>query len=266
MILFAFTIASCASINPIDKLARKVIFYPDREVSRSPQSIGLSFEDIYFTTQDRIKLNGWFIKSEENKGTLLFFHGNAGNISHRLDKIMTFHNLGLNVFIIDYRGYGKSEGVPTERGVYQDAEAAYDYLGTQKNFNSKQIIVYGESLGGAIAIDLATKREFAGLIADSTFTSISDMANASSSISVGSLISTKMDSVDKIKNVSAPKLIIHSIDDDIIPFYMGKKLFDEAPVPKGFLKIRGGHNDGYFRSKAVFIEGISEFLKKIKGS
>lgn len=265
LISFAFTIASCASINPVEKLARKVIFYPDRVVSRTPQSIGLSFEDIYFMTQDKMKLNGWLIKSEENQGTLLFLHGNAGNISHRLDKIMTFHRLGLNVFIIDYRGYGKSDGTPTEQGVYQDAESAYDYLINRGDVDSKRIIVYGESLGGAVAIDLATKRKIAGLIADSTFTSVPAMASESSSLVPGFMINTKMDSIAKVKNIFVPKLFIHSVDDDIIPFYMGKKLFDEAPAPKGFLRIRGGHNDGYFRSKTVFTEGIKDFLGKIKG-
>lgn len=265
LVFFTFTIASCASINPIDKLARKIIFYPDKNVLRSPQSIGLAFEDIYFTTQDKIKLNGWLIKSGENKGTLLFFHGNAGNISHRLDKMMAFHQLGLNVFIIDYRGYGKSEGTPTEQGVYQDAESAYEYLISREDLDSKKIIVYGESLGGAVAIDLATKRSIAGLIADSTFTSVPAMASESTSLVPGFLINTKMDSIAKVKNIFVPKLFIHSIDDDIIPFSMGKKLFEEAPAPKGFLKIRGGHNDGYFRSKTVFVEGIRDFLGKIKG-
>ena len=135
----------------------KNIYYPTRNISRTPESIGLKFEDVFFETDGHIKLNGWYIPCEEATSTLLFCHGNAGNISDRLDSIDIFHDLGLNVLIFDYRGYGKSKGVSTEKGTYLDAMAAYNWLISKKNLDKDKIVIFGRSLGGSIAIDLAAK-------------------------------------------------------------------------------------------------------------
>src|SRR3989338_4815908 len=144
------------------------IFHPTREMPVAPDFVGLEFEDIYFKTQDKVTLNGWFVKNRPASSVVLYLHGNAGNISHRLEKILMFHELGLNVFIIDYRGYGKSQGKPTEDGLYQDALAAYEYLKTRKDVNTDKIIAYGDSLGAVAAIDLATKRKLSCLVVDSS--------------------------------------------------------------------------------------------------
>lgn len=263
---YLLTLASlggCSSLNLISSLEKKALYYPTPQMQATPQRIGLSYEDAYITTQDRVRLNGWFIKNLNAKYTLIFFHGNAGNISHRLDKIETFYKVGLNIFIIDYRGYGKSEGNPSEQGLYLDALAAYDYLNRRTDIDSNKLIAYGESLGGAVAVDLATKRKMAGLIVDSSFTSVPEMAQAKSVWVPGFLISTKMDSFSKIKMVNVPKLFIHSPNDEIIPYYMGEKLYNAAPAPKGFLKIKGSHNEGFFISKHLYAEGIARFLQEL---
>jgi hypothetical protein len=257
------SLGGCSSLNPIGSLEQKALYYPTHQIQVTPQQIGLSYEDVYITAHDKVRLHGWFIRNLNAKYTLIFFHGNGGNISHRLDKIETFYKEGLNIFIIDYRGYGKSEGTPSEQGLYSDALAAYDYLDQRTDVDSNKFIVYGESLGAAVAVDLATKGKVAGLIMDSAFTSVPEMAKAKSVWVPGFLISTKMDSLSKIKRINVPKLFIHSPNDEIIPYYMGEKLYGAAVAPKGFLKIKGRHNEGFLVSKQLYAQGIARFLKEL---
>lgn len=237
------------------------VFYPTRQIDIFPDHLGLPFEEIFLKTQDGVILNGWFIENPQASSSVIFFHGNAGNIGDRLDKILTFYELGLNVFIIDYRGYGKSQGKPSEEGMYQDATATYDYLVTRKDINPQRIIVYGASLGGVAAIDLATKRDLAALIIDSSFTSAADMCKRIYPFVPTVLMTTKMDSQDKIKKVKIPKFFIHSLDDEVVPFKLGQKLFELAPAPKDFLKVSGAHMEAHIASRGVFIEGVGKFLK-----
>jgi len=157
-------------------IERRSIYFPMREITANPQSVGLPYEEIYFETSDNKRLNGWFIAHDKSKSTLILCHGNAGNISHRLEKISIFYNLGFNVFIFDYRGYGKSQGAPSELGLYKDAEAAYDYLTKERRVSRDRIILYGESIGGSVAIDLARNKDVGALITEETFTSIKDMS------------------------------------------------------------------------------------------
>ncbi|HOW35576.1 MAG TPA: alpha/beta hydrolase [Candidatus Omnitrophota bacterium] len=238
------------------------VFYPTREIPVTPSAVGLDFDDVYFKTQDGVTLNGWFVKAGDGRCTLLYFHGNAGNLGHRLEKIALFHQLGVNIFIIDYRGYGKSTGKPTEQGVYQDALAAYDYLLADRGINPEKIVGYGDSLGGAVAIDLATKKKLSCLIIDSSFTSVADLGKMIFPFVPSFLLATKMDSINKVKGISIPKLFIHSVNDEIVPFALGKKLFDAAAQPKEFLTITGGHNTNHIDSKDDLLKGIGDFLKK----
>ena len=175
-----------------------------------------------------------------------------------------FYDLGLNIFIFDYRGYGKSEGTPTEQGIYQDTLAAFDYISRRPDLEKKRIVAYGESLGGVAVIDLAVKRSVAALIIDSSFSSAVDMAQVIYSFIPSFLIQVRMNSADKIKNIMAPKLMIHSINDQVVPFRLGKKLFDAAADPKEFLQITGGHNEGYVESKEKYWGGIKRFLQEYK--
>jgi fermentation-respiration switch protein FrsA (DUF1100 family) len=247
------------SIAYIRFLEWRTIFYPMRQIETTPKAIGLDYEDLYFRTEDGKLLNGWLIKNPAATSTVILFHGNAGNISHRLDKIAFFHKLGLNVFIIDYRGYGKSQGRPGEKGLYLDARAAYDYLSTRKDLGKKKIAC-GESLGCAAAIDLCLNRKLDGLILDSAFASARDMSRVVFPFLPTFLIMSKFDSIEKIKSIKIPKLFIHSINDEIVPFSQGAKLFQAAPEPKEFLKIMGGHNSGFFETEDLIREKTKSFL------
>ena len=239
------------------------IFYPMPGIVVKPDAVGLLFEDIYFETMDHARLNGWLIKSPNARGTVLFFHGNAGNLSHRLEKIQMFHELGVNIFIIDYRGYGNSSGKPSEQGVYADGLAAYDYAASRKDLSGQSIAAYGDSLGGVVAIEVATKRKLAGLIVDSSFTSAADVSHAIFPFIPTFLLSTKMDSINKVKDLSLPKLFIHSLNDEIIPFALGKKLFEAAAGPKQFLQITGGHNTNHEESRDLLMRELSRFFKSV---
>jgi fermentation-respiration switch protein FrsA (DUF1100 family) len=242
-------------------LENKSVFYPARAIEATPEELGLPFEDVYLRTSDRVNIHGWFIKAPSAKSTLIFLHGNAGNIGDRLGKIDLFNRIGVNILIIDYRGYGKSDGYPTEEGVYRDALAAYDYLRRRADTKEQSIIGYGASLGGAIAVDLASKRPLTCLIVDSTFSSATDIAKRIYPFVPSFLVKIKFDSMAKIKNCAIPKFFIHSIDDEMVPIALGKRLYDAAPGPKEFLEIRGSHNDGHIYDEAKIREGIGGFLK-----
>ena len=242
-------------------LESKSVFYPAGPLFATPAELGLPFEDVTIQTEDNIKIHGWLIKAPSAGSTLVFFHGNAGNIGDRLEKIELFNRMGLNILIIDYRGYGKSDGHPTESGVYKDAVAAYDYLRKRDDMKEKNIVGYGASLGGAIAIDLATKRALSCLIVDSTFSSAVDIAKRIYPFVPSFLIRTKLDSAAKIKGITIPKLFIHSAEDTGIPIALGRKLYDVASGPKEFIEIRGDHNDGHIFDQERIREGIREFLR-----
>lgn len=241
-------------------IERRSIYFPMKKIETTPSVIGLSFEEVNFKTPDELLLNGWFIPCKDAKDTILFCHGNAGNISHRLEKIAIFYNMGLNIFIFDYRGYGKSQGSPSEKGLYEDVEAAYQYLISSSGVSPDNIIAYGESIGGAVVIDLASKQKVKALITEETFSSVKDMVRIIYPFLPYFILQSRFDSVSKIKEIKVPKLIIHSIDDDIVPFRLGEKLFHAASPPKEFLKLRGGHNTAFIDSEELFSAGISSFL------
>lgn len=246
-------------------IERANIFFPMREMNRYPDMAGLPYEEVYLDTADGRKLYGWFIPNEKADHTVLFLHGNAGNISHRLEKISLLYKMGLNVFLFDYRGYGRSEGTPSEAGLKLDARAAYDHLTCIWRVPADRIILYGESIGGAIAADLAVNRKVKALITEGAFTSIGDMAGIFYTFLPRFIISTKFDTLSKIRKITCPKLLIQSVDDEIVFFDMGKQLFDAAAGPKEFLKIRGGHNTAFLDSKEEFTRGIVAFLADLRG-
>ena len=238
------------------------VFYPERALVATPESLGLPFENVAITTQDHVKLHGWLIKAPSSKATFIFFHGNAGNISGRLEKIDFLHKIGVNILIIDYRGYGKSEGRPTEEGIYKDATAAYDYLLQREDMKGQNIISYGVSLGGVVAVDLAVARPVSCVILDSTFSSAADMAKKIYPFIPSFSMKTKMDSMRKIKDTTVPILFIHSIEDQTVPFALGKKLYDAAPGVKEFIEITGSHTDGHIYGEDKIKNGIRVFLNR----
>ena len=238
-----------------------MLFFPDRNIGSTPLSIGLSFEEVSILTRDKVKIHGWFLPVAGAEKILLFFHGNAGNISHRLESLEIFTRMGLSVFIIDYRGYGKSEGKPSEQGTYLDAEAAWNYLTTDRNYDPNEIIVFGRSMGGSLGTYVAGKFNPAALILESSFTSVPELAGDIYWYFPVKLLSRiNYDNLGRIQDIKCPVLIIHSKDDEIIPFRHGQKLFEIANNPKEFLEINFGHNDGFYLSGEKYTDGIIKFL------
>lgn len=243
----------------------RLIYFPNtpsRALWATPDDAGFAYETVELTAKDGVRLHGWFLPAATKaRGVLLFFHGNAGNISHRLDSLKIFHDSGLAVLIIDYRGYGQSSGEVSEHGTYLDAEAAWHYLTKERRVPEREIVIFGRSLGAAIAADLAAKHEPGALILESGFTSVPDMAAELYRIfPVRWLTTIKYPTQTSLGNVKSPVLIIHSVNDEIIPFHHGEALFEAANEPKTFLKITGGHNDGFLTSGRVYEDGIHVFL------
>lgn len=229
-------------------------------------------EDCFFETSDGVRLHGWYCTPHpnaagslvpvESKMVLLWFHGNAGNLSYRYEMIRAMMELPVQVFIIDYRGYGKSEGKPTEQGLYLDARAAWDYLINERRVAPEQVIIFGKSLGGAPAIDLASQVEPAGLIVQSSFTSAGDVAAAVMPFLPRVLLHTKMDSLSKIDRVRCRKLFIHSRADEVIPYELGRRLYEAAPEPKEFYEVMGApHNSTYIVGGKPYFEALRGFIE-----
>ena len=239
----------------------RYIYYPERILSANPGSIGLQFESVSFETTDGVKLSGWFVPSENARGVILFCHGNAGNISHRLDSIEIFHQLGLDIFIFDYRGYGQSEGKPTEQGTYQDAEAAWRYLLEERQVKPEEIVIFGRSLGGGVASWLAQQHTPGALILESTFTSLPEVAaTLYPYLPVRLLLRFEYNTAEYLGRVNCPVLVVHSRDDEIMPFNQGWRLFELAKEPKTFLEITGAHNYGFITSGKHYTEGFNKFI------
>ena len=245
-------------------LQEKMVFLPHipgRTLDATPQAFGLDYVDVEFTTTDGLTLHGWYVNARQPRGAVLFFHGNAGNISHRLDSIAIFNELGLDTFIIDYRGYGQSDGKPSEAGLYRDAEAAWQHLVEGRGMDPGQIGIFGRSIGGAAAASLASKHRPGFVIIESSFTSAADMAAHLYPFMPARLLSRlRFPVIELLAESSSPVLIVHSRDDEIVPFFMGRALFDAAPSEKAFLELSGDHNSGFIIDRSHYITGLGKFL------
>ncbi len=234
---------------------------PSRQVETTPAALDLAYEPVTLTTSDRVRLHGWFLPAAQARGVLLFCHGNAGNISHRLDSLRIFHELGVGILIFDYRGYGRSQGRPTEAGTYRDAEAAWQYLVRERHVEPGRIILFGRSLGAAVAAHLATRHQPGALSMESCFTSVPDMAARLYPLLPVRLLSRfSYNVLDFVPQISSPLLVIHSRNDEIIPFSHGERIFAAARPPKTFLELKGDHNRGFLISGALYVQGLADFL------
>ncbi len=248
-------------------LEKYVIYVPERAIGMTPRNEGIGYEDVWFPASDGLRLHGWLIPAPDARVTLLWFHGNAGNISHRVDNIKYLHRLlRLNIFIFDYRGYGQSAGGHSdlsEEATYRDAEGALAYLRGRQDLAQTRLVYFGRSLGAAIAVEVARRHPPAGLILETPFISIKDLARvALPFLPLGSLLQTKYDSLNKIREIRVPLLILHGDRDDVVPYEQGRRLFEAANEPKTFYRIPGAHhNDTYIVGDQRYFDAWARFLQ-----
>jgi uncharacterized protein len=247
-------IVYCTTAGTLYLAQPRLIFHPKSQLEKTPAFFRLRHEEVWLpvkTSTGKIeRLHGWWMPADGAAiGTLLYLHGNGINIGANVDQANRLHKLGFSVLLIDYRGYGLSEGgFPSEANVYQDAEVAWKYLVEERYIPEEEIFIYGHSLGGAVAIDLATKRpNAAGLVVQSSFTSMIAMASQqwyTRIFPTELLVRERFDSITKVKSLKLPVLFIHGVADDLIPYTMTQTLYQAAPQPKQLLLVPGrGHNN-----------------------
>ena len=249
---------------------QQFVYAPSTFIKKTPRQAKLSFDNIALATDDGVNIQGWFVPAhepEEASGTnapsptLLFFHGGVGNISDYLEKVHLLHDIGLDVFTVDYHGYGKSGGTPSESGLASDALAAYFYLTEKRHVKPERLYLYGEDLGAAVAIDLATKVPAAGLITEGASASVIEkIEDAWPLIPWQFLLRNKFDSLTKIRDVHMPVLIIHSAEDNVVPFNDSRRLCALAHEPKELVEIHGTHRDAFVYSFELYYDKVSHFI------
>jgi len=250
-------------------LAERLLFLPDRSDPGSPPELrGRPGSDVSLETEDGITLHGWWYAAAPDAPAVLLLHGNAGNILARTGLAAGYLERGISVFLLDYRGYGRSEGTPSEAGVYLDAEAALDHVAGLAGGRDR-VVVHGRSLGGAVAVGVVPGSRVAGVILDSTFTSLEDMARAVYPFLPDFLlrgISGRFDTRARIGEISVPLLVMHGSRDEIVPSWMGRELFEQAPEPKAWYLIEGaGHNDVLLVAGGAYLDRVAAFVHEVVG-
>ena len=243
----------------------RLAYYPEvgREMYSTPRQHGMDYEALTLDTADGERLDAWFVPAPGAHGVVLFLHGNAGNLSHRMDSIAMFHRLGYAVLIFDYRGYGRSSGKPSEAGLHGDAETAWAYLTRARGIAPENIVLFGESLGGALAAHLAARQRPGALVLSSVFTSVPDLAaDLYPWLPARWLARLRYETRAALALADCPVLVAHSPDDEIIPYRHGQELFAAAPEPKAFLALAGGHNEGFIFMREHWVELLADFLRQ----
>jgi len=239
----------------------RLLYFPTERYDRTPPDLHLPYESVTLTAADGVGISAWYLPCEGARGTILFCHGNAGNMADRLPTAWTLRELGYHVLLFDYRGYGSSGGHPGERGSYLDAQAAWRYLVERRGVSPHRVVVFGRSLGGAVAVDLASRHRPGALVVEASFTRLADVGAVHYPLlPVRLLCRLRYDSARKVPGITCPKLFIHARDDELVPFQIGRRLFEAAPPPKRFLATPGGHNTGGFLYSPVHVEKLASFL------
>ena len=247
------------------QLEKRYIFFPTSDIEQTPEQGGLEYEDVFLTTEDGLRLHGWYVPGESDV-TWLWFHGNGGNIGHRIDELVMAHRrTGANIFIFDYRGYGESEGKPSEKGTYLDARAVMEYLSSRPDVDQSRIVYLGHSLGAAVAVELSLTQPPMAMVLVSPFASIGDMARvAYPLLPVHLLVRNRYDSLAHIQRIHRPVLILHGDQDKTVPLSQGRKLFEAANQPKQWKVLPGAaHNDTYYAGGAAYWDTLAEFLASL---
>ena len=248
----------------LESLVNRFIYYPEPHWWATPADIGLEADEVRLVPEPGVQLHAWFFPRPEPLATLLFCHGNAGNASHRLENVYYLVETGFQVLLFDYRGFGHSSGQPSEEGLYRDAEAAWAHLVGRGDTEGAPRIIFGRSLGGAVAVDLTTRVDTGdGLIVESTFTSVRTLARHIFGLPLSEL-PVKYDSLSKIGRIAMPLLAIHGERDELIPYADGQTLYQAAPEPKAWYPIPGaGHNDTYVVGGEAYLQRLAAFAASV---
>lgn len=264
--LLALLLLALLLLNSLFYLRQpQLIFFPSRALETTPRMWGLAYEEVSLSAADGVRLHGWYLPHQGSQRALLFFHGNGGNISHRGESLQIFHRLGFNVLIIDYRGYGRSEGRPAEAGLFRDARAAWRHLVEVRGFAPAQIVIFGRSLGGAVAAQLAAEVQPGGLILESTFASARDMAaHIFPLLSHAVYLRYRFDTAARLAERECALLMLHSPQDEIIPYASARRAYAVAREPKQFVDLRGDHNSGFLASQPHYEEALQAFVSSLQ--
>lgn len=261
-LVVAAALAAGALLCGCSWLNRAMLYHPARALPATPERVHIAYADVSLHTGDGQTLDAWWAPLASTSPVVLLCHGNGGSMSHRIAKLQLLRKAGASVLLFDYRGYGLSTGKPSETGTYADGEAAYEWL-LSTGVPTSRLILYGESLGNGVSIELAARHPggFAGLVVDSAFTSTKAMAKrVFPHLPLGWLVRYRYDNLSKIQGVRAPTLVLHSPDDEIIPYAMGRALYDAAPGPKTFVDLAGSHNEGFLQAARAYMKGVHDFL------
>lgn len=250
------------SLLGCDNFIERQVFFPEREHYAQPADFGLTAQDVGLTTTDGLRLHGWYVPAPGAANLVLFCHGNAGNISHRLENLALMHQAGMAVFIFDYRGFGQSQGKPSEQGMYLDAEAAWAWAREQAAKQGGEVVIFGRSLGGVAAVYMASRQKPAGLVLESTFTNLGAMAKTFFPVpGLEGWLKGRFNSLGRAPRVSCPVLMQHGDADEIVPYRLGRELFEALPQPKKFVTLHGaGHNDTYLVGGAAYFSRLQRFV------
>jgi fermentation-respiration switch protein FrsA (DUF1100 family) len=246
---------------------RRLAFIPAERHDMTPDDAGLTYENTFIHVGNGARMHGWYFPVPGSRQVVMLCHGNAGNISHRIETAEFLTSLGVNAFLFDYRGYGRSDGSATEQNTYADARAVYEWLRSEKNFSPQAIFIFGRSLGGAVAVELATQVNCGGLIVESSFTSAAALGKRMFPyMPIDLLLRIRYDSLARINSINCPLLVTHSPQDEVIPFEMGKALFDAANEPKQFVSLAGGHNDREYLRRQEYVQAWHSILSPPKNN
>jgi hypothetical protein len=255
---------AAGALSMRDRLIGRMLFYPTPGVDWSPASLGIEASEVFLTTEDGVRIHAFHLPAPAARRALLFLHGNAGNASHRLPNAELLRRLGADVLLLEYRGYGRSEGRPDEAGLYADARAGLAYIEGELAFPERRVVVFGRSLGGAVAVDLAAGRDLGGVILESTFSSLSDEAARAFGWPGALIARGRFDSAAKIGRVRAPLLFIHGDRDEVVSVELGRRLYERATAVKSFETLHGaGHDDTVAVGGAAYLSRIARFLDEV---
>ena len=243
------------------------IYFPGAPDTATPGDVDLTFEEVWLEPAGGARVHAWFIPAANARGAVVFCHGNAGTIADRLATLKILHGLRLSALIFDYQGYGRSEGSPSESGTYADAEAAWRHLTEQRGYPTDRVLIWGRSLGGAVAVELAGRHQPAGLIVESSFTSVPDMARETFPIWIPArwICRHVYDAAARVPALTCPKIFLHSPDDEVIPFHHGERLHALAGDPKRFVRLAGDHNHGFLDHSPLYLAAVGKFVDEVLG-